>query len=166
MSTPLTAERLRALLRYDPETGAFTWRVDRGRRFRAGMKAGCARKDGRCVLRIAGKLYLGSRLAWLWMTGEWPPRQVDHEDLDCANDRWANLRLATNAQNMRNTRAHADSQSGRKGVHLDRRTGRWVASIMADGISHYLGSSFDIDEAAAMYEQGAQRLHGEFARTA
>jgi hypothetical protein len=39
----LTAERVRSLFDYEPETGIFSWKVDRSIRVHAGDVAGCIR---------------------------------------------------------------------------------------------------------------------------
>jgi hypothetical protein len=76
----LTAERLRELLTYDPETGLFVWRVNRRGNPRAGDVAGSY--DGQGYLRksIDDRDYRAHSLAWLHTKGEWPPIGIDHID--------------------------------------------------------------------------------------
>lgn len=78
-----------------------------------------------------GKLYRSNRLAWLFMTGEWPPSgmKVDHENRRPADDRWSNLRLATDAENSANQNIRPDNTSGYPGVGFLKRTGRWFSYI-------------------------------------
>jgi hypothetical protein len=45
-------------------------------------------------ITIDGECYRADHLAWLYMTGTWPPGEIEHIDGDNSNDRWANLRLA------------------------------------------------------------------------
>jgi HNH endonuclease len=47
-------------------------------------------------------MYRAGRLAWLYMTGEWPKNQIDHINRDKADNRFCNLRDVTQTENMRN----------------------------------------------------------------
>jgi hypothetical protein len=97
----LTAERLRELLDYDPETGRFIWRKDHptAKHIKAGSVAGTKNGRGYWVIGVAGAKYVAHRLAWLYVTGEWPAHLVDHENGDRLDNRFANLREATDSQN-------------------------------------------------------------------
>jgi HNH endonuclease len=97
----LTAEILRVLLTYDPATGIFRWRVRAGPRA-AGSIAGSKSDDGYWVIGLGGKVYKAQRLAYLYMTVEWPPGQIDHRNIDHADNRWDNLRLADTSRNKAN----------------------------------------------------------------
>lgn len=159
-----TAERLRHLLDYDPETGVFTWLMPKGK-LRPGMRAGKARsKDGRRMIGIDRRGYLGSRLAWLWMKGEWPLVDLDHRDGDPINDRWDNLRLATHFENMRNRGKSRNNKSGYKGVSFHGQTRKFCARIMAGSIYRHLGIFATAEEASEAYQRAAIELHGEFAK--
>ena len=160
----LTAERLRDLLTYEPSTGVFTWRFWRYH-MRAGDVAGSLNKKLGCIMiGIDGGLYYAHRLAWLYQTGEWPPQEIDHRDGNPLNNRWANLRLAAHAENVRNARKRRDNKSGLKGVCWSRQHGKWRADINLNHTRHFLGL-FDAAEVAHLaYRRAARRLHGEFAR--
>lgn len=163
---PLTQARLRELLHYDPQTGAFTWvRVEVANQVKVGDRAGTVDKTGRASrkLEIDAHSYKTNRLAWFWMTGEWPAAIVDHKDRDPNNDAWDNLRLATFTQNLQNSRLRSDNTSGVKGVYWARRQRRWQASIRVEGKGVHLGY-FDTIEAAAEARRAAElRYFGEFA---
>ena len=94
----LTAEYLRELLHYDPETGIFTSKDRRSWNF--GRRSGAITTKGYRVLKVAGTSYTAARLAWLYTTGKWPERKLEHTDGDKSNDRIANLRLAFNVRNV------------------------------------------------------------------
>lgn len=160
----LTAQRLRHFLSYDPDTGVFTWVRHHKRTDVIGKKAGC-KSNGYLIIRIDQHNYMAHRLAWFYMTGEWPEDQIDHRNLVRSDNRWSNLRAANNGQNMQNIHAHSDSLTGVKGVTMDHRNGRYNAKIMVDRQSYYLGGFDTADEAGAAYVEAAKRLHGEFART-
>lgn len=127
----LTAERLRELLNYDPETGVFTRRVATGGRYgaAAGTVAG-TEKDGYVVISVHSKLHRAHRLAWFYMTGKWPEHDIDHEDTSRANNRWKNLREAPGAINAQNKRrAQRNSKTGLLGVSWSERDQLFTARI-------------------------------------
>lgn len=165
----LTAEQLRAVLDYKPATGMFIWKPRRpGDKFNtwAGRRAGSRRNsDGYTVIRINYQLYRAHRLAFLWMTGRWPPFEIDHRDGNPANDRWKNLRPATSSQNKMNNRKRSDNTSGYRGVWFEKRRNHWIAEIMVDGRKHSLGSFPSPEAARDARISHAKRLHGKFART-
>src|SRR5882672_10833409 len=114
-------ERVRELFNYDPKEGKLRWRVDRIQ-MKAGDIAGSVRRGhGYIQVSVDGVIYRAHRIIWLWMTGEPPAERLDHKDLACAENSWANLRQATLSQNAANSLAHFDSMSGIKGVHWDAR---------------------------------------------
>ena len=86
----LTAARLRELLHYDPDTGVFTWRVRRGVAS-AGSVAGNTTKDGRVSIYVDNISYRAARLAWLYVYGEWPIKDVGYKNRDCRDTRIDNL---------------------------------------------------------------------------
>ncbi|MBA1157754.1 HNH endonuclease signature motif containing protein [Microvirga mediterraneensis] len=160
----LTAERLRYLFRYDPETGQF-WRRHPHAGYNINREAGYVRKGAPYrEIRVDQKLYLAHRLAWLYMTGEWPVETVDHIDGIPANNAWANLRAATFKENSRNRGRLPNNTTGYPGVSRQRR--RFRARIVVDGKPIELGS-FDTKEAARdAYNAAAKEHFGEFARVA
>ena len=95
----LTADRLRSVLSYAPATGIFRWKVSGSTRAPVGTIAGA--KNGRCYrqIRIDGRPYSASRLAWLYKTGKWPNSELSYINGKPSDTRWANLREATSSQN-------------------------------------------------------------------
>lgn len=164
---PLTQERLKELLDYDPETGVFTWRVNRGYTATAGAVAGYVSK-GYLMVGIDstghGRAFQASRLAFMWMTGHFPAADCDHADGNPLNNRWTNLRAASRAENQRNKRVQSNNVTGLKGVSLHRGT-KWVARIKVDVKKRpYLGI-FDCPAAAHFaYLVEADKHFGKFAR--
>lgn len=159
----LTAERLREVLHYDPETGVFTWL---GRSRRRGLVAGYTETVGYHVIfvgtRAAGKLYKAHRLAWLYMTGEWPTDMIDHANGNKTDNRWVNLRAADRSRNLINSRRRRDNTTGFKGVSLNR--GRYMASLTKGGKTMNLGRFDTAEEAHEAYCAAAREHFGEFAR--
>jgi hypothetical protein len=162
LGPPLTAERLRVLLRYDPDSGEWHWLRSPGKRFKFGDKAGCARGDGYWLIRIEGRLYRAHRLAFLYMTGKWPKNQVDHQDRNPSNSKWNNLRESTQSQNMANTIKPRRNISGFKGVSWQSQIGRWQVHVGRH--NSYIGVFKTREEAHAAYCKAAIARYGEFAR--
>ena len=161
----LTAARLRELLTYCPEIGEFRWNVNR-KKVRAGDVAGCLHHRGYRIIRVDGRSYWAHRLAWLYVTGEKPPPQIDHKDGNPANNAWGNLRAATPSENRANARTNSNSASGLKGTTYFKRHNRWGAYVKKDGKKIWLGSYGTAEEAHAAYCRAAVEVHGDFARTA
>jgi hypothetical protein len=155
--TRLTADDVRALLDYDPETGVFTWKA-------RGTVAGCESR-GYLVIRIGRTTQRAHRLAWLLTYGEWPS-QIDHRDGNRSNNAISNLRLASTAQNSQNAKLRADSSTGFKGVSVCNFTGRFRAYINVDNKRVHLGRFNTAEEAGEAYKAAALKHFGEFARVA
>lgn len=155
----LTASRLREVLNYDPRTGMFTWLIDKGSRVKVGDVAGCKNKKGYVKVVIDQKQYTSHRLAFLWMTGEFPPHQVDHKNGVHDDNRWLNLREATGLENQQNHKINRNNTSGYLGVTRDTGNDCWRAQIAVNGINKYLGL-FDTPQAAhAEYLAAKAKLH-------
>lgn len=163
--TKLTAERLREVLHYDPETGVFTWLVSLRSNVRVGDQPwnGGARYP---EIGIDGRVYLAHRLAVLYITGEWPRGDVDHINLEKSDNRWANLRAATRGQNIANRRVRSDSRSGVKGGVWHRGGKKWMARITVNRKHIYLGLFETIEDAHTAYMIAAKKHFDEFARAA
>lgn len=159
----LTQERLKELLSYDPLTGVFCWRGGQKKTV-AGAIAGGPDKDGYVLIKVDQKMYKAHRLAWLWMTGVWPSHEIDHVDLDKANNRFGNLREATKSQNMHNTKCRSDNSTGFKGVQYDPHRNRFYAKIITAGQKTWLGYHRTAESASAAYQAAAIEQHKDFAR--
>lgn len=150
---------IKDILRYDPETGDFFW-IKSGKGMTAGMKAGCIYQSGYIFITIKGKPYRAHRLAWLYMTGVWPSNHIDHKNTIRSDNRWCNLREATNQQNGFNSRKIKKGSSIFKGVSRHKKSGKWEVRVSGN----YLGL-FDTEiMAAAVYNSAAKKMFGEFAR--
>lgn len=91
---------------------------------------------------------------------------VDHINGDGLDNRRENLRIATHAENLRNSRLSCRNTSGVKGVCWDKGHKKWAAFISVSGKVHRLGRFSDKGDAARAYAEASRRLHGEFGRTA
>lgn len=160
----ITQEELRELLSYDPDTGVFKWLKSINNRVKVGDTPKAIAGRGYYTVQIYGSRYYLHRLAMFYVTGEWPPQDVDHINGDIKDNRISNLRHATRSQNLKNTRGHKDSVSGFKGVTFYPVRGVYRSRIYVDGKNIWLGSYRTAEEAAEAYIEASKRLHGEFAR--
>ena|ERR1019366_3682550 len=164
--TDLTAEILHELFSYDVDTGIFIRIADLGIRARIGSQAGWVTRCGYCCMSIKYRKYLAHRLAWLYMTGKWPPHQIDHINGIRLDNRWVNLRLATNSQNQWNSKpVRASNTSGYKGVYWSKHANMWRATITCNGKQKVIGYRKIKEDAARLYEIAARQEFGEYARS-
>ena len=160
MKPELSRNEVAALLAYDPDTGLFTWNVTRSGcgGMKAGDVAGTVNVKGYRRVSINYRYYAAHRLAFLLMTGAWPTQQVDHLNGQRDDNRWSNLREASNALNKQNMRkARQDNKTGLLGVRPFR--GRFRATIMLNGQSKHLGVFDSPDVAHAVYLAHKRILH-------
>lgn len=160
----LTADRLREVVDYDPGTGVFTWKASTRGHVKKGSVAGSVKERGYRGIGIDGILYREHRLAFLYQTGEWPKEQIDHINGVRDDNRYANLREATNAENRRNSKRRVNNRSGFKGVSWHNQSRRWRARIKLHGKSTHLGLFASKENAYAAYCAAAEKYHGEFGR--
>lgn len=164
MKALTTRERVMELLAYDPETGIFTWKLRCGTA-KIGNRAGCINKLGYRVIRLNGQLYTAHRLVWLVVHGTWPCSDTDHINGVKDDNRIANLREATRAENACNSSQRINNTSGYKGVGYRKDINKFRARCYdRDGNERHLGHFSTAIEAARAYDDFARIEHGEFAR--
>lgn len=156
MQNELTADRLRQLVAYNPETGVFTW-IAKRRKCRPGDVAGCLMGTGYRAIRLDNNLHYAHRLAWLYVTGQWPAQQIDHANGDRADNRFSNLREATNIENAHNRRKRKSNTSGYTGVRKE--NSRWAASIKVNYKAIRLGLFGTPEEAHQAYLSAQEKYH-------
>jgi hypothetical protein len=88
-----------------------------------GRRLGCVKwvnANRRYVVIDMGQYgeHYAHRLAWLFISGDWPPEgyEVDHIDNDGENNAASNLRLLTKAQQQFNTKLGRNNRSGHNGI--------------------------------------------------
>jgi HNH endonuclease len=166
----LDQKTVRELLDYDPQTGKLTWRLRARKWFKtdgaykafntqfAGKEAFAAR-DAKGYMRgdIFSRRYGAHRVIWLLMTGAWPVDQLDHINKDPSDNRFANLRESTNAENRRNITRPSNNTTGFVGVVV--RGEKYIAQIKVNERLFHLGL-FPTIEAAAAARYAAQQKYG------
>ena len=163
-----SVEYLDSLFDYDPLTGVLRWKL--GRKCVGGLEAGTPREKRKgeqpyIYVAIDKVNYPIHRIIWKIVTREEPPEFVDHEDLDRQNNRWLNLRAATNGQNISNAKLRKDNKSGTKGVSWASDRQQWQAQITVGGKIVRLGRFDSKDDAIKAVTAARPILHGEFARS-
>lgn len=95
--------------------------------------------------------------------GEWSSHEIDHINGDRSDNRIANLRLATQSQNLANAGVWATNGSGYQGVSFNKKVGQREAMISDGGcrtISYFLSP----EEAARAYDAATALAHGPYAK--
>jgi len=157
--TEITAEYLRTIIIYDPETGLFRWPK------KPAARVGWSDALGYIHVRIGrSKLYLAHRLAWLYVFGEWPEGVIDHINGHTSDNRISNLRVCTQQQNCQNRKPVWDRSSIRSGVSFDKRRKKFRAYITIGRKQMYLGRFGTAEEATEARKNAELKLFGEFAR--
>lgn len=96
-----------------------------------------------------------------------PPKgmKVDHINGDILDNRRENLRICTNAENIRNSRRYSNNKTGIKGVSVTK-SGKFRTQIRIDGKQTELGLFDSAEAAGEAYREAALTYYGEFARIA
>lgn len=132
---------LKEVLHYEPSTGVFTWKVDRGNGAKIGSVAGHFHKRDGCVrLVIFGEEYYADKLAFLYMKCI-VPRHVKHLNGDKGDNRWENLQ-ACKARYVHNIK---EPRSGFRGVYKDH--SGYAVTITREGETAYVGYYHTLEEA-------------------
>lgn len=154
----LTQERLKTLLHYDPDTGIFSWLVNRRPNIRAGYTAGCTRQ-GYAIIKIEQRIYFSHRLAWLYVHGRWPAGDIDHINRARHDNRLCNLRECSRSENCQNTVRRSRNSSGHKGVSWATTRNKWVAQIAINGKNVNLGRYVLLDDAIAARRAAEEKYY-------
>ena len=158
-NSTLTAERLREVLDYDPETGVFVWRVQVNNRVEVGDVAGFSDGKGYLAIRLDRVQVFAHRLAWFWIHDAWPTGVIDHIDGVTTNNAIRNLRDVDHASNMQNLKGakRDNSASGLLGVVPSR--DKWVAQIRVGRKKYHLGVYLTPEEAHHSYLVAKRIFH-------
>lgn len=158
-----TPEDMRKRFAYDPSTGDLTWKIAFAN-VKVGDMAGWINKSsGYRIIKIRKRDFRVHRIIFAIMTGQWPAECIDHINGDRSDNRWSNLREATNTQNLWNKAPNKNSRTGIRGVHYSKSSRGWVAKIGHQKKVIHLGVFSCIEQARAARERAANELYGEFA---
>lgn len=149
---------LKQLLKYDFETGAFTWLVSPSKPIKAGSLAGSLHHKGYIQICINKKNYLAHRLAWLYYYGTLPNKTIDHINGKKNDNRITNLRDISQSNNCQNL-LRSRGSSGLIGAHFQKLRNRWSSSIKLNGIKTHLGYFKTAEEANTAYLAAKRSMH-------
>ena len=127
------------------------------------MVAGSKKPEGHIIIGINGIEYRAHRLAWFYVKGYWPKKEIDHKNRKPSDNRFSNLRKASHAQNIRNRSKAKNNTTGFVGVYWIKRIQKWKAQITLKRKSIHLGIFDNIKEAIKVRRLAAVKYHGEFA---
>lgn len=161
----MNQQDLKKVIHYDPETGFFT-RLNKS----LGRRAGSVGDQGYRRIRVLGERVKEHRLAWFYMTGQWPD-VIDHKNRIRDDNRWENLRDASVYENHRNTGITDKNTSGVKGISWKPRDKAWEAGVRCG--DQYLRRQFQVSTfggieqarlaAASWVVSTRDMAHGEYA---
>ena len=157
--TSITHEMALKAIRYIPKTGEFYRLSADGRQ--AEKPAGWFGNHEYRVISILGVQVLAHRLAWFYINGVWPTKEIDHVNRIRADNRWENLREVSHRENSENVSPMKSCKQKTTliGANWDKSTGNWKACICVKGKHIHLGR-FPTDVAAHQAYLDAKRsLH-------
>lgn len=140
----------------------WSYAPDTGHILRDGKVVGSKDSAGYLVVWHDGKCKRAHRLAFELM-GVPVPKQVDHINGVRDDNRWCNLRAASNMQNQYN-RKGTSKQGHKKGAYFNKRANAWYSLIRYNGKREYLGHFRSEDAAHCAYVRRSKEVHGEYSR--
>lgn len=157
----LTQERLKQLLDYDPVTGDFTWKVERGGTNIGDIAGHTCYKNTKqyTLIGIDRSLYRAHRLVWLHVHGRFPKQEIDHINGNGTDNSLGNLREVDRKENCKNMRLHNHNTSGISGVSWRKQRSSWRAYVTVGNKQVSLGH-FDNLFDACCARKSAERALG------
>jgi hypothetical protein len=126
----ITQDRLKSILRYDPDTGRLFWIAARRNKIQPGSMAGNLNPDGYRRIKIDGRQFFVHKIVWLYVHGVMAKDQLDHINHCKDDNRIENLREVSNQENHRNQPIYKNNTSGVPGVYWKKPANKWQARIM------------------------------------
>ncbi len=160
----ITAETVRKLFNYNPEEGHLRWKVSRPKAIKGGIAGYISKSDGYRYVCFDYNEMLSHRIIWLWMTGAWPKCQIDHKNRIKSDNRWTNLREATNSQNNVNRPSGKSSNTGVTGVWYDKKRDQYRVKIQVKGHEYTIGRYNTFEEAKMWRKLAEEEFYGDFAK--
>lgn len=160
----ITQAELKEWLSYHPESGRFLWVKGK----RKGKVAGALSRYG-CHIIVLGKTYTARRLAWLYMTGDFPPdgQNVYSISQNPFSSRWSDLSISPSGcrsiggediKNKKFNKLSISSSLQIPGVSLHKKTGLYRVTMNVNGKQKSLGYYKTIDEAEIVSISARERV--------
>lgn len=145
-------------LRYEPDTGHFYWRRPKRRGQPKGVsRAGHRLKTGYRRIIFDRMQVRENRLAWLFITKEWPDGEVDHINGVRDDNSAKNLRVVAREFNQ-NNRIFIKGDGLPGGIFF--RPARYEVNMYSGGKKIYCGQFDGRDEALRAYAEMGEELRG------
>jgi len=158
-------ERLGELFAYNPEDGRLVWikKPSAKAPVTIGSEAGCLTRFGYRIVTVDCVQIQTHRIAWALSNNAWPERQIDHINGLRDDNRLANLREATPAENCRNRKTRIDNTSGFTGVDWCTRRQKWRAKLKTDGVTRTPGLFRSMEAAKSARLEAERQYYGAYA---
>ena len=157
----ITQNYLNQIFKY--KDGNLYWKINFSLKIKEGKKAGSINKQGRMQIGINKKVYIFSRIVFLYHHG-YLPKLIDHIDGNKLNNKIENLREATISQNNCNSKIPSHNTSSKKNVSFNTRDKIWNVSLKVNKKRIFIGGFKDLELANLVATMAREKYHGEFAR--
>jgi hypothetical protein len=147
-------QNIKEYLSYNPDTGVFTWLKNTGKLHKIGEVAGHTALNGYVYVQYKSKRYLAHRLAWYFIYGSVPEKEIDHINEQRHDNRVCNLREVSRPQNAQNKSRYV-------GASWVGSRNKWQVYITTNSKTKFIGY-FDNKEDAQDAYLAAKRKHHTF----
>ncbi len=154
----ISKELLERLFFIDLEQGSIQWREPKQGR-QLNKEAGSINNCGYRVIRIDGTQYVAHHLIWLYATGKYPIKDLDHIDRNRSNNKISNLREVTRQEQNFNTTVKQGKSLPIGVTFRSERKKPYHAHIRISNKLIYLGCYKTIKEAHNTYLKAKEQYH-------
>jgi hypothetical protein len=156
-------EMLQQIFTCDPASGVIFWKIPRRGVMPGDVAGHICKSTGYTKIMFAQRSFRAHRILWALTYGSWPEVDVDHINGNRSDNRIANLRLASRAENIRNMKTRTKKKCALKGATPYKgRADKFVAQIRIDGKQRKLGVFPTEREAHDAYCEVAVKAFGRF----
>lgn len=152
----ITLEEVQKDLRYDPDDGNFYWVNPKPGR-PSDRPAGFRNHQGYVTITYNGAKIQAQRLAFLFMTGDWPKGMVGYKDGDPVNNSWNNLKIITNKER---TQKFIESLRDHTAKQKKEFAGQVQKKVRKPTFSHA-----EVHQAVEEFIKGKELIDGVYVRT-